>query len=120
MNVLTAIRYGDQARSSSARRERPMHTEPTIRRRDNGAIDIDFYRERALMERALASTRFSKVLGRVLRPHIGAAIALGIWMLALPRNTLSVCATALRGGLAAPSHSPDLHTNNPSHQRRSS
>ena len=47
-----------------------MNTEP-IRRRSNGTIDIDFYRQRALSERAAMMTAAGRSIGGVVRTVIG-------------------------------------------------
>ena len=46
-----------------------MHPE-TIRRRENGTIDIDFYRRRALSDRAATITSGGLSIGRSLRATI--------------------------------------------------
>jgi hypothetical protein len=45
-----------------------------IRRRPDGSIDIDFYRQRGLMERRIVMTGFFKGFGQVVKPL--AAVAL--------------------------------------------
>jgi hypothetical protein len=49
-----------------------MHTEP-IRRRDNGAIDIDFYRQRALSERTVAISGAGRWISSAARTALAAA-----------------------------------------------
>ena len=50
-----------------------MQTEE-IRRRDNGTIDIDYYRQRALSARREVMTNFFRGAGRVARPLIAVAV----------------------------------------------
>jgi hypothetical protein len=46
-----------------------MRTEhQDIRRRLDGSIDIDFYRQRGLMERRIVMTGFFKRFGQVVKP----------------------------------------------------
>ena len=97
-----------------------MQTDPTIHRRDNGTIDIDIYRQRALMLRGGNTTRFTKVLARAIRSLIGVAAVVGICTVAPPRSAPPVCAYALYGALAAPSCPANQYVNNEPNQRRSS
>jgi hypothetical protein len=50
-----------------------MHTND-IQRRDNGTIDIDFYRQRALSERQEVMNSFLRRLGAAARPLIAVAV----------------------------------------------
>jgi hypothetical protein len=59
--------------------EHVMQT-PTVRRRSNGTIDIDSYRQRALALRAQTTTQFFKSMGPVFRPVMLALIAAYISM----------------------------------------
>ncbi len=53
-----------------------MHTEE-IRRSDNGTIDIDFYRRRAVSMRIASMTNFLSSMSRMARPIVAiAALAL--------------------------------------------
>ena len=49
---------------------------PTIRRRTNGTIDLDFYRERALMERAAVRRNSFRRAGGLVRPAVAIAALL--------------------------------------------
>jgi hypothetical protein len=52
-----------------------------IRRRTNGSIDIDFYREQSVTERRAVMTAFLKGAGRVARPLIAvAALATAVYL----------------------------------------
>ena len=59
-----------------------MNTEP-IRRRDNGTIDIDFYRERALSERTVAMSNAGRSIGHAARTALTAARS---FLLTAPRS----------------------------------
>jgi hypothetical protein len=54
--------------------ENPMFAQPHIRRRDDGSIDIDFYRQAALTERRLVMTGFARGLKKVHRGVIAVLI----------------------------------------------
>jgi len=61
----------------------------TIRRRDNGTVDIDFYRSRALSERRAAMCAMSRPVGRMIRPTIAVAILiLMVWAMPPLRPTV--------------------------------
>jgi hypothetical protein len=47
-----------------------------IRRRLDGSIDIDFYRQKGLMERRVAMTGFFSGVGKVIRPATAIAIVI--------------------------------------------
>jgi hypothetical protein len=55
--------------------ERPMLQQPNVRRRQNGSIDLDFYRRQAAAERRLAIAEFVRGVAR-LRGGMIAAIVL--------------------------------------------
>ena len=44
------------------------------RRRLDGSIDVDFYRQRGLMERRVVMTNFVKGAGRLARPLVAVAV----------------------------------------------
>jgi hypothetical protein len=95
-----------------------MQTYPRIRRRKNGTIDIDAYRQRALAERAQYKTEFVKYLGRVGRSLI-AAVA-GACAMLLPRSAPPACAGALHGVLAAHPCPTDFQIINEATHRKTS
>ena len=55
-----------------------MHIEPA-RRRSNGTIDIDSYRQEARMLREQTRTEFFKAAGRAARPLIGIVAIIAIY-----------------------------------------
>ena len=68
-----------------------MHTE-TIRRRDDGTIDLDFYRARGLAERAAMLSATGKHIGRALRPAFAVMVvvlALSVMPNAEPVNRIA-------------------------------
>lgn len=54
-----------------------MTMQTPIRRRTDGSIDIDFYRQQGLMERRLVMTGFVSGLGKIVRPAIAIAMLAG-------------------------------------------
>jgi len=60
------------------RMEYAMHIEPA-RRRSNGTIDIDSYRQEARMLREQTRTEFFKAAGRAARPLIGIVAIIAIY-----------------------------------------
>jgi hypothetical protein len=74
----------------------------TIRRRDNGTIDLDFYRARALAERTALLTTTGKHIGRALPPAFAVfviVLALSVMPAAEPINrtaAMSVPITMVR------------------------
>lgn len=75
-------------------------TNQTIRRRDNGTIDIDFYRQRALAERAVVMTSTGRHIGAAaIRPAI-AMLILSVMVWALPPSRPAP-ATVLAGTLTS-------------------
>jgi len=56
-----------------------MQIEP-VRRRSNGTIDIDSYRQEARMLREQTRTEFFKIAGRAIRPLIGAAAIIAAYI----------------------------------------
>jgi hypothetical protein len=68
-------------------------------RRTNGTIDIDAYRQEAIVLRAQTRTHFLKCMGRVARPIVGAAvIAAGALLL---RPSLPAAAAEVPDAIAA-------------------
>jgi hypothetical protein len=51
-----------------------MDTQQQVRRRTNGTIDYDHYRQEALMLRRATTTEFVRGLGRLVRPLVAAAV----------------------------------------------
>jgi hypothetical protein len=54
--------------------ENPVSKHPNIRRREDGSIDIDFYRQAGLTERRLVITNFARGLKKVHRGVIAALL----------------------------------------------
>ena len=70
-----------------------------IRRRLDGSIDIDFYRQRGLMERCVMMTGFFKGFGKVVKPLAAVALIAGALYAAPSRDgTGWVAPTASVGG----------------------
>jgi hypothetical protein len=64
-----------------------MRTEhQDIRRRLDGSIDIDFYRQRGLMERRIVMTGFFKRFGQVVKPLAAVALIAAALCAAPSRN----------------------------------
>jgi hypothetical protein len=61
----------------------------TIRRRSNGTIDIDFYRQQALSLRAQARTDFFRALNCLVRPAFAIVV-----LVALPFTAATVQSAA--------------------------
>jgi hypothetical protein len=57
-----------------------------IRRRLDRSIDIDFYRQRSLMERRIVMTGFFKGFGQVVRPLAAVALIAATLLAAPPRD----------------------------------
>jgi hypothetical protein len=57
-----------------------------IRRRLDGSIDIDFYRQRGLMKRRIAMTGFFKGCGQVVKPLAAVALIVATLYAAPSRN----------------------------------
>jgi hypothetical protein len=76
-----------------------MNTE-AIRRRSNGTIDIDFYRQRALTDRAAVRAGAARTAGRAWRPVIAISILLtALWMMPPVRPTSDPTMTAMASEL---------------------
>lgn len=60
-----------------------------VRRRVDGSIDIDFYRQKGLMERRAVGTHFFKGKSRMKKGLIGAAIVAAALYFALSRDGAS-------------------------------
>lgn len=63
-----------------------MQPSERVRRRTNGTIDIDSYRQEALFLRAQTRTEFLKRVGRVARPLIGTVAILVAYAVFLLRE----------------------------------
>jgi hypothetical protein len=81
--------------------EHAMQTD-TIRRRSNGTIDIDGYRQEALTLRAQTRTQFFRSLGRVARPVIGTAAITVAYISALHLMSQGSVAAEALVAIAAP------------------
>jgi hypothetical protein len=77
-------------------------TVQTIRRRDNGTIDIDFYRQQTLVERAAVMTTTGRHIGSAIRPALAVLILIAT-MWALPPSR-PVPATVVAGTLTNAAH----------------
>jgi hypothetical protein len=64
-----------------------MHIDK-IRRRSNGTIDIDFYRDEAFLLRRAATNKFFRRIRRAGRPLIGVATIIANYALLTPREPL--------------------------------
>jgi hypothetical protein len=69
---------------------------PTVRRRDNGTIDIDSYRQEALMLRACVRTGTFKKVSRLPWRYAAAAAILAAYVVFLPRAPVSPTATSMQ------------------------
>ena len=83
------------------RMEHAMQTD-TIRRRSNGTIDIDCYRQEALTQRAQTRTQFFRSLGRVARPVIGTAAIIVAYISTLHLMSQGSVAAEVPVAIAAP------------------
>jgi hypothetical protein len=66
--------------------EDPVFEQPNIRRRDDGSIDIDFYRQAALMERCLVMTDFARGVRKVHRAVIAVLLLAAAFYMAPSRD----------------------------------
>jgi hypothetical protein len=66
-----------------------------IRRRDNGTIDIDNYRQEALLLRARSRTEAFKKVGRLPWRYIGAVAIVAAYVAFLPRTPVPPTATSM-------------------------
>ena len=74
-------------------------TTQTIRRRDNGTIDMDFYRARALSERAAMLTTTGRQIGAAVRPAFAVLMVIAmVWALpparSVPNSEVTIVASA--------------------------
>ncbi|MGA7386457.1 MAG: DUF3455 domain-containing protein [Pseudolabrys sp.] len=74
----------------------------TIRRRSNGTIDIDCYRQEALIQRAQTRTQFFRSLGHVARPVIGTAAIIVAYISTLHLMSQGSVAAEVPVAIAAP------------------
>jgi hypothetical protein len=81
--------------------EHAMQTD-TIRRRSNGTIDIDCYRQEALTRRAQTRTQFFSSVGRAVRPLMGAVAIIVAYISALHQMFPAPAAAEMPGAIAAP------------------
>ena len=58
----------------------------TIKRRSNGTVDIDFYRQEAFLLRREATNKFFRRIRRASRPLIGVATIIANYALLTPRE----------------------------------
>jgi hypothetical protein len=83
------------------RMEHAMQTD-TIRRRSNGTIDIDSYRQEALTRRAQTRTQFFSGVGRAVRPLMGAVTIIVAYISALHLMFPAPAAAEMPDAIAAP------------------
>lgn len=57
-----------------------------IKRRSNGTIDVDFYREEAFLLRREATNKFFRRIRRASRPFIGTVTLIANYALLTPRE----------------------------------
>jgi hypothetical protein len=100
-------------RRSRLPRSQPMESmmlEPDlhVRRRDDGSIDIDFYRQKGLMERRAVMTRFFDGRGRMKKGLIGAAIIATALYFAPSRDGTSSTGDGVVAGTTFNHHAPIL------------
>ena len=57
-----------------------------IKRRSNGTIDVDFYREQAFLLRREATNKFFRRIRRASRPFIGTVTLIANYALLTPRE----------------------------------
>lgn len=94
-----------------------MFEHPNIRR-DDGSIDIDFYRQAGLTERRLVMIDFFRGLGRFGRPLVAVLLGVATLAMAPPRDGVNgrapIAATAKPYGvcLAPPAASDQLYAMN--------
>jgi hypothetical protein len=72
----------------------------TIRRRRDGTINFEAYREEALRLRAESTRHFLGYLGRAGRPLVGVMAVVAACAFFLPRNTPPGCTSPRRAPLA--------------------
>jgi len=57
-----------------------------IKRRDNGTVDVDFYRQEAFLLRREATNKFFRRIRRASRPFIGTVTLIANYALLTPRE----------------------------------
>jgi hypothetical protein len=78
--------------------ESPVFKAPNIRRRSDGSIDIDFYREAGLTERRLVMIRFARGLMRLHRVVIAVLMLAATFYMAPARDGTCWNEIAASGG----------------------
>ena len=58
-----------------------------IKRRTNGTVDVDFYRQEAFLLRREATNKFFRRIRRASRPFIGTVTLIANYALLTPRET---------------------------------
>jgi hypothetical protein len=57
-----------------------------IKRRTNGTVDVDFYRQEAFLQRREATNKFFRHIRRASRPFIGTVTLIANYALLTPRE----------------------------------